>query len=444
MIPPHDIDAERAVLGALLLNVASEIDASDAYASLQPASFYRRQHGAIFAAARDLHQERIEVDELTVVDKLKARGELDAAGGAAVVSELADAAPSGANLPHYARMVRGHWQRRQLIAVGQEAVTRALDLERPVQEVLDGIAESISTVSLTTVRHEPRTFRSLVRESFKRLQVEASADEEILGVQTGFWELDDFLCGLRPGQFILLAGRPSMGKTAMGLAMARNAALNGDVTTLVSSLEMESRELVERELAAAGHINSQSIRRPKRLSDDEWSRLVEAVARLDSERLLICDTPAQSVLDIRAQARLTKARHGLGLLVVDYLGLIMPSRRDDSREREISELSSGLKNLAKELQVPVLCLAQLNRESERRNDKRPMLADLRGSGSLEQDADVVMFVHRPHYYDPKQPADITEILIAKQRNGRTGKVEVGWDARFVKFYNHRTAPGVQS
>jgi replicative DNA helicase len=440
MTPPNDTSAEQALLGALLLGVASETDAADVYASLPPQAFYRSAHGSVFAACRDLYESQIEVDELTVVDRLRSQGELERAGGATEVCKLANAIGTGANLKHYARIVRDLWLRRRLIIAAQEAVSAAYDLETPVGQMLDQVAGGVSEIALTgTTRAEPRTMAALVREKYAKLRAAAESPEERTGVPTGIFELDEMLGGMMPGQLILIAGRPSMGKTALAMGMARHAALKADTTTLVFSLEMEQESLVDRELAAVGHVHNQALRKPQRLSSDEWSRLADAAGKLDSKRLLVLDTPDLTVLDIRAQARLTKARHGLGAIFIDYLGLIRPVQRESQRDREVSEISKALKNLAKELRVPVVCLAQLNRQLEQRESKRPKQSDLRDSGSLEQDADVILFAHRPAYFDAKLPADVAEVVVGKQRNGPTGVVEVGWDGRFVKFYNRTTA-----
>jgi replicative DNA helicase len=435
MTPPNDLEAERSVLGGLLLG-ADPADVAGVFITLQPESFYRRAHAVIFAACHALHQGQVEIDEVTVTTKLRELGTLDDAGGTAAVAELTEATPTTANLPEYARIVRERWMRRRLIAASVAAQKAALELDTPIADVLDRVAENVSHIATAQSRGEIHTMSQLVRSTFDDLQKRAAEGDESTGVPTGFVDLDAKLGGLQRGEFIILAGRPSMGKTAMATAFAENAAIRGEVSTLVISLEMHREALVMRSLSAQARVDGQKLRRPAKLESDEWSRIVEACAQLDTQKLHVVDTANLTVLEIRALARITQARHGLGLLVVDYLGLIRPvNRYPNAREREVAEISAGLKSLAKELGIPVLCLAQLNRGLEQRDNKRPRLSDLRESGSLEQDADVVMFVHREGYYDSKAADDVAEVIIAKQRNGPIGVVNVGWEARCSKFFN---------
>lgn len=440
LIPPQDIEAEQAVLGALLLlGGGEEPDVADVYSELQPEAFYRAGHGAMFAACRELFVEQVEIDERTVVDRLRTNGTLAIVGGATEVVRITESTPTAANLRHYSRIVRDMWLRRRLIIASAAATQKAYDLEAPVHELLDEAAESISQVSISHASDEPLPLSTLVRCEFTQLRKDAEAEQEKFGVPTGFYELDEKLCGLQAGDFVILAGRPSMGKTALALAIAGHAAIKSDVPTLVFELEMKNRGLVQRMLASEARVDGQALRRPKRISADEWTRLASAAGKLDSRKLFVTDRADVTVLDIRSRARACKAKHGLGLIVVDYVQLIRPVQRLQNREREVAEISIGLKGLGKELNVPVVALAQLSRGVEAREQKRPRLSDLRESGALEQDSDVVLFVHREGYYDAKKPSDVAEIIIGKQRNGPTGIIEIGWDSRCVKFYNRRVA-----
>jgi len=434
-----DSDAERAVLGSLMVGGNDSPDAVAVYAEIEPSAFFHARHVAIFSTCLELYQESTEVDALTVTIRLRANGKLELAGGAASVSELAASVPTIANLPHYARIVRELWCRRQLITAAAVAVQKANDLETPIGVVIDSVAESISSIVTSRSQTEPYTLSTLIRAEFSRLSVESKSSEDKFGVPTGFYGLDEKLCGFQSGDLIVLAGRPSMGKTAFALEISRHASLHADVMTFFCSLEMKDRGLVQRLLASVARIDSQLLRRPRKIGADEWSRISDAAGKLDTRKMLVHDASNVTVLDIRSHARSCKARHGLGLIVVDYLQLVRPAKREQNREREVAEISLGLKGLAKELDVPVLVLAQLNRGVEAREQKRPRLSDLRESGSLEQDADVVLFVHRDGYYDAKKPQDIAEVIIAKQRNGPTGVIEIGWNAKCVSFYNQRVA-----
>lgn len=434
MILPHDLEAERGVLGALMLG-PSPADLAEAFVALKPEAFYRGAHAAVFAACQALYQAQMEIDEITVSTRLREDGTLEQAGGHAAVAQLTEDTPTAANLREYARTVRDRWMRRRLMNAALIAHKTAADLDTPIPELIDQIGESISEIATSQVRGEMHAMSQLVREQFKNLQKRADSRDEPTGVATGFYVLDAKLGGLQGGEYLILAGRPSMGKTAMATAIAENAAIRSQIPTLVVSLEMNRDALTLRALSSHARVDGQKLRyKAADITSDEWSRLTSATAKLDTKKLHIVDSPNLTVLEIRAFARLMQARHGLGLLVVDYLGLIRPARRDH-REREVAEISGGLKALAKELNIPVLCLAQLNRGVESREDKRPRLSDLRESGSLEQDADAVIFVHRPGYYDPSAPSDIAEIIIAKQRNGPVGIMEVGWAAQNSKFYN---------
>jgi replicative DNA helicase len=431
---PHDADAERAVLGCLMLS-PSPADEAEAFATLDAGTFFVPAHGAIFEALRDCRTVGAALEEVAIASQLRSRGQLEQAGGIVAISRLVEATSTGANLAHYTRTVREMAQRRQLIAVAQQAIVTASDLEFGLREAVDRVAESVSGVVTSGGRMAPKSMAQLVCEEFARLRVAAEAPIEDLGVPTGFYALDEMILGMRAGELVYLAGRPSMGKSALALAIARNAAVREQIPVLVFSLEMKDSALVRRELAALSQVDSRHLRRPKKLEGDEWSRLATAAGKLDTRLLQVIDRGRLSVLDIRAEARVMKARHGLGLIVVDYLQLVRPAHPSASRERDVAEMSADLKALGGELEIPCLVLSQLNRALETRQNKRPILADLRESGALEQDGDVIIAVHRPGAYDDKQRDDFAEAIVLKQRDGPTGIVEVGWDAKCVRFFN---------
>lgn len=435
MTPPNDHDAERSVIGALLMQPA-ETEAAEVYSMLSGESFYRHDLGAAFDACRALYVDGKEIDEITVGDQLQRMGRMADVGGIGRLAELTGAIPTTANVVHYARIVRERWLRRQLIAVAAAAHKAALELETPITETLDRIGATVSQIATAESRAEIHTMRELVRAEYKQLQVKALQPDEDTATRTGFYDLDKLL-NLQPGHLLVLAGRPGMGKTAMATAIAENVAIRSEEPVLVISLEMPREELVQRALSSHARVDGQLLRRPSQLEAPHWSRIADAAAKLDTPLLHIVDTPALNVLEIRALARLVKARLGrLGLVVVDYVGLVKPvTSYPYSREREVAEISAGLKNMAKELGVPVMALAQLNRALESRADKRPGLSDLRDSGSLEQDADAVIFVYRDGYYDREIDDVDGELIIGKQRSGPIGVVSVGWDGKCAKYFN---------
>lgn len=430
-IPPHNIEAEQAVLGALLL-------APDSFATvaeiLKPSDFYGEGHREIYQTLQELAESGRPIDLVTLTEALKQKDLLDKVGGASYLASLAGAVPTAANVAHYAQIVAEKGLLRSLIAVCTQLVARAYDEGVDSERLFDEAERMIMELSL---RRQSRSFRSLKEllvstlEQIERMYLNKGA---AIGLSTGFEALDRMTLGMQPSDLILLAARPSMGKTSLALNIARNVAMSG-VPVAIFSLEMSGDQVVQRLLCAEALIDQHRLR-TGRLTEDDWARLVQAATRLSEAPIFIDDTPAISLLELRSKARRLKIEQGIGFLVIDYLQLMQLGRRAENRVQEISEISRFLKSLARELEIPVLALSQLSRAVEQRMDKIPMLSDLRESGSLEQDSDVVLFIYRDEYYNPdSEKKGIADIIIAKQRNGPTGTVELAFLKEFTKFAN---------
>lgn len=427
-VPPHDSAAERAVLGAIMLSCQ---DAIETLALLDPSAFYEKRNGAIYSAMLTLYEANEPIDEITVAGKLESVGCLQSCGGRVYLAELTNMVPTAANVVHYAKRVRDKWLARQLIETTTEATKEAYAGERAVADLLDATAEAVVKLAGSRTTKDPQPIREFVAAEAKDFEQRRANKGKVLGVETGIKPLDKLISGLCAPDLLILAARPSMGKTALALEVGRHAAIRKQVPTLIFSLEMSGQQLTQRAIAGEGHIDAMRLRHAE-LDDGDVSRMTEAMNRVYEAPLLLDDSGSLTVLDIRAKARKAKLRHGLGLVIVDYLQLMHGF--EESREREIAEISRGLKALAKELSIPVLALSQLNRGLEQRQDKRPMLSDLRESGAIEQDADVVMFVYRDEYYNPNsQDKGIAEVLVRKNRNGPTGDVKLKWMPQYTRF-----------
>lgn len=433
-LPPQDIDAERSVLGAMLLETTA---VGEVLQLLNPDDFYRAPHGRIYESMQTLFERNEPIDEITVSAQLKFVGHLESVGGTAFLASLTDSVPTAANVTHYARIVRDHALSRRLINAATEIASSGYE-GGDIAQLLDQAEAKIFEI---TRAREHRSFTSMkeaVKDAFKRIEKLYERKEAVTGVTSGFADLDRITSGLQPSDLIIVAGRPSMGKTAFALNMGLNSALRSKTSVAVFSLEMSKEQLVMRMLCSEARIDNQKLRGGS-LKDTDWPKLAKAAGMLTECPLYVDDTGAISILEMRAKSRRLQAEKGLGLIIVDYLQL-MRGRSTESREREISEISRGLKALAKELSVPVIALSQLNRSLEQRTDKRPMLSDLRESGAIEQDADVIMFVYRDEYYNPESPdKGIAEIIIGKQRNGPTDTVKLRFFKEFTKFENYTSA-----
>ncbi len=441
-VPPHSIEAEQSVLGGLLIDNGAWDRAADL---LRDADFYRWEHRLIYAAIGALVGASKPADVITVYEQLQMLGKADDCGGLAYLNALAQSVPSAANLRRYAEIVRERAILRQLIGASDEIATSAFNPQgRAVSTILDEAESRIFKIGEegSRARHGFQSIDKLVVQLIDRVtELAENGAEDVTGVRTGFYELDRKTAGLQPGDLIVLAARPSMGKTAFALNIAEHVAVHEGLPVVVFSMEMGASQLALRLVGSLGRIDQQHLRTGA-LRDDEWTRLTEAVDKLGKASIFIDETPALNPAELRARARRQARQCGkLGLIVVDYLQLMSGSSgSDENRATELGEISRGLKALAKELQCPVIALSQLNRSVESRNDKRPMMSDLRESGAIEQDADVIMFIYRDDYYnkESKEPG-VAEIIIGKQRNGPTGDIRLTFLKPLTRFEN--LAPG---
>jgi replicative DNA helicase len=445
-VPPHSIEAEQSVLGGLLLDNSAWDRAGDL---LTDSDFYRYEHRLIYDAIGKLVAATKPADVITVYEQLQTMGKAEECGGIAYLNALAQSVPSAANLRRYAEIVRERAILRKLIEASDEIATHAFNPQgRGVSQILDEAEGRIFQIGEEGSRNKQgfQSMDNLVVQLIDRVtELSENGAEDVTGVRTGFYDLDRMTAGLQPGDLVILAARPSMGKTAMALNIAENVAVQEGLPVVVFSMEMGASQLALRMVGSLGRID-QSHLRTGRLNDDEWGRLSESVDRLKNASVFIDETPALNPAELRARARRQARQCGkLGLIVIDYIQLMSGSSgSDENRATEIGEISRGLKALAKELQCPVMALSQLNRSVETRNDKRPMMSDLRESGAIEQDADVIMFIYRDDYYNKensKEPG-VSEIIIAKQRNGPVGTVKLTFLKPFTRFDN--LAPGSYS
>jgi replicative DNA helicase len=438
-VPPHSIEAEQSVLGGLLLDNSAWDRAGDL---LTDSDFYRYEHKAIYRAIGELVAATKPADVITVFEQLQMHGKAEECGGIAYLNALAQSVPSAANLRRYAEIVRERAVLRKLIEASDEIATNAFNPQgRSVSQILDEAEGRVFQIGEEGQRSKQgfQSMDQLVVQLIDRVtELHDNGAEDVTGVRTGFVDLDRMTAGLQPGDLIVLAARPSMGKTAFALNIAENVAVHEQLPVVVFSMEMGASQLALRMVGSLGRID-QSHLRTGRLNDDEWGRLSEAVDKLKSASVFIDETAALNPAELRARARRQARMCGkLGLIVVDYLQLMSGSSgSDENRATELGEISRGLKALAKELQCPVMALSQLNRSVETRNDKRPMMSDLRESGAIEQDADVIMFIYRDDYYnkDSKEPG-VAEIIIGKQRNGPTGDLKLTFLKPLTRFDNH--------
>jgi replicative DNA helicase len=438
-VPPQNLEAEESVLGGILLDNA----ALDQMIELvQADDFYRGAHRKIFRAMLDLSERNEPVDLITLAEALKGRGDLADVGGTAFLADLAVRVPTAANVVHYARIVRERAVLRGLITAATEIATRGYEASDDVAGLLDRAEQLIFDIAERQTRNGFARLADILVGSLKQIERLYEQKQSVTGVPTGFADLDRITSGFQPSDLIIVAGRPSMGKTAFCLNIAENAALRFDVGVAVFSLEMSKEQLAMRMLCSEARVDLARVR-TGHLSDREFPHLALAAGRLADAPIFIDDSPALSVMELRAKARRLKRDPSskLGLIVVDYIQLMRSSQGRDSREQEISEISRSLKALAKELNVPVVALSQLNRQVESRTPPIPRLADLRESGAIEQDADVIIFLYREEYY--KEDSDkkgLAEIIVSKQRNGPTGEVELTFLREYTRFENREVVP----
>ena len=432
-IPPHDIEAEQAVLGSMLadseaVNAAVEV--------LKEEAFYRDDNRVIYQAIINLYNKSEPIDILTLKDELESMNKFEQVGGYEYLASLPDKVPTTANVQKYIKIVEEKSILRNLIRTANEIIELGYNPTEDVEDIMEGAEKKIFDIMQSKNQKGYSPIKDVLVESFTKLEELYNRKQHITGVPTGFSELDYKTAGLHGSELILVAARPAMGKTAFALNIATNAALRGNAPVAIFSLEMSKDQLVNRILCSEAMVDSNKVRTGK-LEEDDWIKLAGAIGPLSESEIYIDDTPGISVMEIRTKCRKLKKEKKIGLVVIDYLQLVQGSnKRIGSREQEISEISRSLKILAKEINVPVIALSQLSRAVEQRPDHRPMLSDLRESGAIEQDADIVMFLYRDDYYNKEsEKKDIAEVIIAKQRGGSTGTVELLWMGNYTKFVN---------
>lgn len=432
-IPPHNQEAEQSVIGAIFLEPQALITAAEI---LQHEDFYRVAHQKIFQTMNRLSDQGKPIDVVTVTEELSAKKELEDVGGLSYLTEIANAVPTAANIAHYARIVEEKALLRRLIRVATNIVEDGFTREDEVEALLSEAEKKMMEVSNRKNAGDFRHIKDVLVQTYDNIELLHARKGGITGVPTGFRDLDKITAGFQRNDLIIVAARPSVGKTAFALNVAQNVATKTDENVAIFSLEMGAEQLVMRMLCAEGNIDAQVLRTGA-LTAEDWRKLTMAMGSLSNAGIFIDDTPGIRINEIRSKCRRLKQEYGLGMIMIDYLQLIVGSSNGkENRQQEVSEISRSLKSLARELQVPVIALSQLSRGVEQRQDKRPMMSDLRESGSIEQDADIVSFLYREDYYDKEtENQNMIEIIIAKQRNGPTGTVTLAFVKEFNKFVN---------
>jgi len=434
-VPPHSIEAEQSLLGGLMLDHKSWDKVADV---VSESDFYRRDHGRIFSAIAALSEDANPCDVVTVSEWLDNRGELDAAGGLEYLASLANETPGAANARSYAKILRERSMLRSLITAGNEISGAAFSSDgRTASEIVDAAEQLVFQIAESGSRGKSgfKPLKQILPEAVDRIDILHQSDGDITGISTGYNEFDKLTAGLQGGDLVIVAGRPSMGKTTLAVNIAENAAIGAKVPTAIFSMEMPSQQLAFRMISSLGRVDQTHLRTGN-FPDEDWSRINTAVQLMSEAPIFIDDTAGLSPTEIRARARRLQREHGLGLIVIDYLQLMAVPGNTENRATEISEISRSLKALAKELSVPVIALSQLNRSVEQRTDKRPVMSDLRESGAIEQDADLIIFIYREEVYNQDTPRKgIADISIAKQRNGPIGDFPLTFVGRYTKFEN---------
>jgi len=431
-VPPQALDAEESVLGSILLdnqaiNVCLE--------RIRAEDFYKAAHQTIFEAMATLSDKREPIDIVTLGQQLRAMGQLDAVGGVQTLSYLASAVPNSANVPYYVRAIKEMSIRRRLIHESGDIINGAFELEGDIEEFLDSTEQRILGVSDFRVSSSFHRVGDIVQDSIRIVEKLYDSKKSVTGVPSGLVKLDNMTAGFQASDLVIVAARPSMGKTALVLGWSQFVGIYNRKPVAFFSLEMSKEQLVLRMLCSESRINNSNVRTGN-LSERDFARIVDGASRISEAEIFIDDTPAITITELRAKARRLHRDHQLGMIVVDYLQLLRSPAYSNSREQEISDISRSLKALAKELNVPVIALSQLNRSVESRNDKRPMMSDLRESGAIEQDADLIMFIYRDEVYNKETPdKGVAEIIIAKQRTGPTGAVRVAFSGEYTRFDN---------
>jgi len=433
-LPPQNVEAEQCILGGILIEDQALLKVIE---FLHPEDFYKEAHSIIYATMLDLFNRNEPQDLVTVHNALKSLGKLEAVGGTAYLAEITETMPVAANIGYYGKIVWDKAVLRRLIQKASDISTLCYEEAGEVDEVLESAEASIFEISQAKIRQAFHPLKSILRDSIKKVEDLYERKELITGVPAGFTELDRLTAGFQPSDLIIVAGRPSMGKTAFALNIAQHAAIAKDICVAIFSLEMSKDQLALRMLCSEARVNAQKVRTGF-LSERDWPKLINAAGYLSEAPIFIDDTPALSVMEIRAKARRLRSKYDLGLVLVDYMQLMRGRGRNESREQEISEISRSLKAMAKELNVPVIALSQLNRKVEDRPNKRPQMADLRESGAIEQDADVIAFIYRDEVYNRSEDnpnRGMAEIIVGKQRNGPIGIVKLAFVDKYAAFAN---------
>ncbi len=431
-VPPHNLEAEESVLGACLLSrqaIASALEI------LGPEDFYKPAHNEIFRVILDLYAAGEPVDAVTLGEDLRRRGILEGLGGKPYIFTLVSSVPTPGSVAHYARIVEENAILRRLINAAQGIFELAYALPEDVEEAVDRAEDLVYQVTKRRISEDLALLKDLLTENMELVEKLYERGSSITGLPTGFTEFDEITAGLQPANLIIIAARPSMGKSSLALSIAQHAATVEQAPVVIFSLEMSKMELVQRLICSEARVDSNRLRRGA-LQDSDWPKLSLALGRLAEAPIFIDDTPNITIMEMRAKCRRVASKNGLGLVIVDYLQLMSPLRRTDNRVQEVSEISRSLKILARELNIPVIAVSQLSRNVEYRADKHPLLADLRESGSLEQDSDLVVFIYRDEVYHPDSPQrGIADIIVSKHRNGPLGKVELAFLEHYTKFAN---------
>ena len=438
-VPPQNLEAEQSVLGAILLDNMAMAKAMEV---ITEEDFYRGAHRKIYTAMLDLSETGEAIDQITLTEHLKRKGELESVGGAAYLAELVAAVPSSANIRYHCKIVRDKALLRSLLGTSHDIIARGYEGSSSVDELLEYAERSVFSIAQGKLGRAFVELKQIIKESLDLVDALSKNKERITGIPTGFYDFDELTAGLQPSDLVVIAGRPSMGKTSLALGMAQYAAVHHHKVVGIFSLEMSKAQLVLRMLSSEAHVDSHSLR-TGRLQKEDWWRLAEAAGRLEQAPIFIDDSGAVTVQQMRGKARRLKKERGLDLLIVDYLQLMQGRSDAESRQQEISDISRSLKALAKELNVPVIALSQLSRKVEDRKPPIPMLADLRESGAIEQDADLVVFIYREDQYDSNsEKKGIAEILVRKHRNGPTRDIQLFFHDRFAKFESLETRESV--
>ena len=430
--PPHSVESEQSILGSILLDKEAIITVTE---TIQPEDFYKEAHKIIYECMVKLNNKNEPIDLITLTEELRKQGHLEDVGGISYITSLSTIVPTTSNVKYYSDIVKEKSVLRKLIKVSNDILNLGYDNSTKVEDLLEKAEKQIFDISQEKSSEDFQSINSVLMDTYDMIERLYTNKEEITGITSGFEDLNKKINGLQRTDLILIAARPAMGKTAFSLNLVQNAALKGNASVAVFSLEMSKEQLVQRMLSAQSHVELKKIKNGN-LDENDWPRIIDAMSVLSNANIYIDDTPGIKISELRSKCRKLKIEKGLDLILIDYLQLMEGDNNNESRQQEISKISRSLKIIAKELNCPVVALSQLSRAPEQRSDHRPMLSDLRESGAIEQDADIVMFLYRDEYYHPdSERKNIGEVIIAKNRHGETGSVELVWLGEIQKFAN---------